>query len=311
MRARALATAALLAALLAPAIAQDAPAAPTDPSRMTTGELIAAAPPEAWEPIDPADLVVMYIEATPGAAPGRVVIRLAPAFAPAHTAAMTALLRQGFFDGRAVVRSQENYVAQWGDGEAAAALGLPGAAMPAEFDRPLRGLSPMRLPEGDVMAPQVGWVGGFPMAWDPRRGRAWLIHCNGMVGAGRGEGADSGGPAELYAVNGHAPRALDRNVTLMGRVIAGMEHLSVLPRGTEALGFYGPSQVRPVIRRAVLAADLPEGERPRFEALRTDGDWFGELVESRRNRRDGWTLHRHDRIEICQVPLPVRPALPR
>ena len=35
------------------------------------------------------------------------------------------------------------------------------------------------------------------------------------------------------AVIGHAPRHLDRNIALVGRVIDGIDKLSSLPRGTE------------------------------------------------------------------------------
>ena len=43
---------------------------------------------------------------------------------------------------------------------------------------------------------------------------------------------------ELYAVIGQSPRGLDRNITLVGRVVRGIELLSVIPRGHGAMGFY-------------------------------------------------------------------------
>jgi peptidylprolyl isomerase len=285
---------------------------PADWSRLTTGELIAQAPAEAWQEIPANRLMVLDFAPRAGAEPVRVVIHTAPAFAPRHVAALDGLLAAQFFDGKAIVRSQENYVAQWGDGDAAAAAGLAGARMPAEFDAPLPpGFAPLRLMDGDVYAPRVGFLDGWPVAFDPRARRMWLPHCYGMVGAGRAEAADSGGPAELYAVNGHSPRALDRNVTLLGRVVAGMEHLTTLPRGTEALGFYSDTQHRPVIVSARLASELPAGERPRLEALLTGHPVYREILESRRNRRDSWTLTKAGRLEICNAPLPVRPLAAR
>jgi peptidylprolyl isomerase len=157
----------------------------------------------------------------------------------------------------------------------------------------------------------VGFWQGWPVAFDPRTRRAWLPHCYAMVGAGRGEAADSGGPAELYAVNGHSPRALDRNVTLLGRVVSGMEHLTTLPRGTEALGFYGPAQTRPRIVSVRLASDMPEDQRVSVMVLRTDHPIYGEILESRRNRRDSWTRRKAGRLEICQAPLPVKVIEPK
>src|SRR4029077_9343656 len=137
-------------------------------------------------------------------------------------------------------------------------------------------------------------------------GRAWLIHCYGMVGAGRGNDVDSGGGTELYAVIGHAPRHLDRNVTLLGRVVQGMELLSALPRGTGALGFYEKPEQRVPIKSVRLAAEMPAAERTNLEVLRTDSQTFTDLVESRRNRRDDWYKVPAGKIDLCNVPIPAR-----
>jgi peptidylprolyl isomerase len=294
----------------AEAWAQTSPAAPPKPwAVMTSAELIAAAPAEAWVDLDPSQTVQMEFEPSPGGAAVRVVIALAPDFAPEHVGALKGLLTARFFDGRAIVRSQDNYVAQWGDGDAAAGLSLRGARMPAEFDLAVpTGFAPTVLQDRDVYAPRVGFWRNWPAAWDPRSRRMWLPHCYGMVGAGRDEAADSGGPAELYAVNGQAARALDRNVTLLGRVVKGMEHLTTLPRGTEALGFYGPSQTRLRILSARLQSDLPPEARERLQAMRTDHPIFAEVLESRRNRRDSWTRRKANALELCAAPLPIRSA---
>jgi peptidylprolyl isomerase len=153
----------------------------------------------------------------------------------------------------------------------------------------------------------VGFSAGFPAARDVKAGRAWLAHCYAMVGAGRGNEADSGSGTDLYVVIGHAPRHLDRNVTLVGRVVQGMELLSVLPRGTGALGFYEKPEQRLPIRAVRVAADVPEAERTHLELLRTDTPAFTELVESRRNRREEWYKRPAGRVELCNVPLVVRP----
>jgi peptidylprolyl isomerase len=164
----------------------------------------------------------------------------------------------------------------------------------------------VRLPDADGYAPEVGFSEGFPAARDPVAGTAWLAHCYAMVGAGRGNEPESGNGAELYVVIGHAPRQLDRNIALVGRVLWGMEHLSVLPRGPAPMGFYAqPSQHVP-IRRLRVAADVPAAEQTRLEALRTDTATFTALVEARRNRRDDWYRVPAGYIDLCNVPLPVR-----
>ncbi len=90
----------------------------------------------------------------------------------------------------------------------------------AEFERPVSpGFVP--LPDPDTYAPQAGFDNGFPAASDGNS--QWLVHCYGMIGVGRDMAPDSGTGAELYAVTGQAPRHLDRNITLAGRVVAGMD----------------------------------------------------------------------------------------
>jgi peptidylprolyl isomerase len=134
----------------------------------------------------------------------------------------------------------------------------------------------------------------------------WLVHAYGMVGAGRDNPPDSGGGTELYVVIGHAPRHLDRNVTLLGRVVQGMELLSALPRGTGAMGFYEKAAERVPLRAVRVAADVPESERSELEILRTDTRTFRELIEARRNRREDWFQVQAGHVEIGNVPIPVR-----
>lgn len=276
-------------------------AAPAPAKPLTMADVLAAAKPSDWRALDPE--ATLYLEL----ASGRVVIELAPAFAPRHVANIRQLARGKYYDGLAIVRSQDNYVVQWGDPEGTRSVGAAAKTLPAEFSRPLAGLAFTKLPDGDVYAPEVGFVDGFPVARDPARGQAWLAHCYGMVGVGRDESPDSGGGTELYVVNGHAPRHLDLNVTVVGRVVQGMEKLASLPRGTGALGFYERPEERVPIRSMRVAADVPAAERTRLQVLRTDTPTFAALVESRRNRRDSWYVHPAGRVELCNVPLVVRP----
>ena len=268
--------------------------------------VLAATQPSDRRSLDPEN--TLYVELKTG----RVIIELAPAFAPRHVANVKALAREHYWDGLAIVRVQDNYVVQWADPNAEkAALARPvrqaQRTLPPEFDVPLDARQPFTpLPDGDVYAPEVGFSGGFPVARDRRNGRMWLVHGYGMVGAGRDNAPDSGGGTELYVVIGHAPRHLDRNVTLLGRVVQGMELLSSLPRGSGAMGFYErPEQQVPLVAVRV-AADVPPAERTELELLRTDTPAFRALIESRRNRREEWFLQPVGRIEINNVPLPVR-----
>jgi peptidylprolyl isomerase len=283
------------------------PLAAQDARPRTMQQVLEASTPQEWRPLDPANTV--YLEL----ATGRVVIELSPEFAPRHVANVKALAKDGFFDGLSVNRVQENYVTQWGDPDSddpakARALKTAQRTLAAEFSRAAQGVALTPLKDGDVYAPEVGFALGMPAARDPRAGVAWLAHCHGMVGSARGNEADSGSGRELYVVIGHAPRHLDRNVTLLGRVVHGMELLSALPRGAGALGFYEKPEQRTPVRSMRLAADVAPAERSKLELLRTDTPSFEALLEARRNRPEEWFKHKAGRIELCNVPLPVRAA---
>lgn len=289
----------------APAFAEEAAA-----KSRTMDEILAAAPASDWRKPDPENLLVMQLSQ------GTVLMELAPDYSPMHTANLRTMASEGYFDGLTINRSQDNFVVQWGDanGEDPAtkkSLGSAKAALPAEFSTATRDTLPFtRLADSDGWAPEVGFSLGFPVGRDPANGQQWLAHCYAMVGAGRGNAPDSSNGSELYVVTGQSPRQLDLNITLVGRVLSGMEHLSALPRSLAAGGFYERAEQRVPISRLALAATLTEAERPKIEVLRTDSASFEALVEARRNRSDAWYLRKAGHIDLCNVPLPVRETAP-
>ena len=298
---------ALLLVLLAGSVAATAnsqPAEPTAAKPRSMQEILDASKPTDWRQLDPASTVYLELDA------GRVVIELAPGFAPAHVANIRTLAHAGYWNGMSINRSQDNFVVQWGDPaeeeKDRKPLGKAKAKLPAEFVRTGGKLDFHALPDRDGWAPEVGFTDGFPAARNPENGTAWLAHCYGMVGAGRDVAADSSNGTELYVVTGQSPRQLDRNITLVGRVVQGMELLSVLPRGTGPLGFYEKPEQRTPIKAIRLARDVPGKERTALEVLRTGTPVFDELVEARRNRRDDWYKAPAGHIDLCNVPLPVR-----
>jgi peptidylprolyl isomerase len=288
--------------LAAAALVIDAAAAAA-PAGKTMADVLAASKPSDWRTLEPENTLYMEL------AGGRVVIELAPEFAPQHVANVRTLVRGKYFDGLSIMRSQDNFVVQWGDPAEAAhkkPLGAGKNKVPAEFDRSAKGVPFIALPDPDTYAPQTGFVSGFPAARDKADGTAWLVHCYSMVGAGRDNDVDTGPGTEIYVVSGHAPRQLDRNVPLFGRVVYGMELLAVMPRGPAPMGFYDKAEQRVPIREIRVAADVPADQRTRLELLRTDTQTFTDLIEARRNRQDEWYKHKAGRIDVCNVPLPVR-----
>ena len=274
------------------------------PAPGTQGALDSAGPDD-WRPLDPETTLYMDV------AGGTVVMELAPLFAPATVTNIKRLVRQHYFDGLSINRVQENYVVQWGDagGEDAAKrrpFGRAAEVITPEFERAAVGLAIAAIPGPDGFADNVGFVNGFAVA--RKASRAWLTHCYAALGVGRGETADSGNGSELYVVIGHAPRHLDRNITLAGRVIAGMEHLTSLPRGTGALGFYEKAEERVPIRRVRVGSDVPAGDRLDIEIMRTESAAFQRFVDARSHRsRDGWFLNDAGFIDLCNIRVPQRP----
>ena len=265
-------------------------------------ELLAQSPASDWRALDPANTLYMQIPQ------GRVVIELAPEFAPATVANIRLLAKAGYFDGLAIMRVQDNYVVQWGDPDEAnrRSLGEARKTIQPEFTRAAAGIDFTKLPDSDTYAPETGFSAGFAAARDPKSGRAWLVHCYGVVGAGRDNADDSGNGSELYAIIGNAPRLLDRNITVVGRVVQGIELLSPLKRGTGPLGFYQKAEDRTRILEVKLASELPPEERLPLEALRTGSGTFEALVQMRRFRKDDWYKVPAGHVDVCNVPLPVR-----
>ena len=284
----------ILAALLA--------AAPLEPDAV-----IAAAPPAAWRAVAPDDLIVIETAA------GTMAMELAPGFAPAHVAAVRALVAAGRFDGGSITRVQDNYVVQWAAKPAAGASGIGRPPdqrprrmrpqpLPPEYERPAAGLAWTPLGSPDAYA-EAGFADGWPAARDRQTGTAWLAHCYGMVGAGRDMPPDTGDGSELYAVIGHGPRHLDRNITLVGRIIAGLEPHAALKRGTEALGFYKtPAEQTPIIR-ARLASAVQDA--PRYEVMATTSASFADYKRARANRT-GFFVRPAGAVDLCNVRVPVR-----
>jgi peptidylprolyl isomerase len=282
------------------ALAAAAPA----PKPKTATEIVAAAPSSAWRTISPGDLLVMQLGNG-----GRVVIQLAPDFAPVHVANLRALAKAHWWDKAAIYRVQDNYVAQWGKNESADPLPAGVVAKPpAEYARPLKGLGVTPLPYPDDYAPKAGYALGWPIGYDPKGGTANLTHCYGYVGVGRDLAPDTGTGGELYAVIGHAPRHLDRNIAIVGRVISGIDNLSSLPRGTEALGFYKERSQDVPIAWVRLASDMPQAERPSFQVMDTKAAAFTAYVNARANRKDDFFIRPAGGVDLCNAPVPVRPA---
>jgi peptidylprolyl isomerase len=288
--------------VLAVILAAAAAAAPLQPD-----DIVAAAPASAWQAIAPENLMLVETAA------GTMAVELAPDFAPEHVAAIRSLVAAGRFDGGAITRVQDNYVVQWAvkPETGKSGVGQPPAdrpprtrprMLPPEYERPLSGLNVTPLGSPDAYA-DAGFANGWPIGFDKKTGTAWLAHCYGMVGAGRDMPPDTGDSSELYAVIGHGPRHLDRNIAVVGRVISGIEPHAALKRGTADLGFYATPAEQTAITRVRMANTVPGA--PKFTVLDTTSPSFIAYKDARANRT-GFFVRPAGAVDLCNVRVPVR-----
>jgi len=307
-------------------LAASAPLFAQDAQPPTPDSVIAAASAGEWRAIDPADLAVMTLAPDRDGKPRRIVIQLLPPpFSQGWVENIRTLARAHWWDGTSVYRVVDNWVAQWGDGEdneAQARPLPPGMNVVAESDY----VTPVQPGPEDgrdfILTPQreeivinrwldsytvTAFVAGWPIGLDDSGGRtAWPVHCYGSVGVARDLSPDTGTGAELYAVIGHAPRQLDRNIAVVGRVIEGIEHLATLPRGRGDAGVYDDAALRVPILSVRLGDELAEDERPRFEYLASDSESFARYVQVRANRNDAFYRTPAGGVDLCNVQVPVR-----
>jgi cyclophilin family peptidyl-prolyl cis-trans isomerase len=322
---------------LVPLLIAAAPAPETPKPIPSPPEIVAAAPAADWVTIAPADLLVMDLTADAKGRDRRVVIQLMPApFSQGWVGNIRRLVAARWYDGISVNRVQDNYVVQWGDASEKKALPAGLLTVPEGEYAPQIAKATMIVPKclptspepavrshatPDGYARSTGFVQGWPIGLDgaapgPRcAGKKlqrleartyWPTHCYGMVGVGRDMPPNTGAGAELYTVIGHAPRHLDRNIALVGRVIEGIEHLSSLPRGTGPLGFYETAEERVPILSIRIGTEI--AGLPRFEYLSTESESFARYADARANRRDAFFIKPAGGADVCNIPVPVRRA---
>ncbi|MEG3146545.1 peptidylprolyl isomerase [Sphingomonas sp. RT2P30] len=281
----------LISLLAMLAAAQAAPATPPAaplPSDPAAGD---------WKPIPDDELLVITL-----AGNRTVVIRLAPSHAPEHVANVRRLAQAKWWDGESVYRVQEGWVAQWGD--ASEKKPLPGNVVKvpaAEYD--IASFAPaQRLARADAYSTAAGITAdGWSVATDGAA--SWIPHCYGTVGVARDSSPDTGSGSELFTPIGQAARRLDRNYTIVGRIIEGMQYLSALPRSDAPLGVYATARERTPIVSVRLASDLPPAQRPHFVYRSADNVRFSAMLDLRLHPKGMVAL---GGVDVCDVPLAVR-----
>ncbi|CAN5409684.1 peptidylprolyl isomerase [soil metagenome] len=280
----------LISFLALAALVQATPATPAVPH---PSDAIAA----DWKPIPDDELLVITL-----AGNRTVVIRLAARYAPEHVANVRRLALAHWWDGLSVYRVQENWVTQWGDATEKKALPADVVASPAaEFE--IAGFdAALRLSKADGYSAASGVsADGWPIATDGKA--AWLTHCYGSVGVARDSLPNTGSGSELFTPIGQSARRLDRNYTVVGRIIEGMKYLSAMPRSDAPMGIYAATEQPTGIVSARLASDMPAAERPHFQYRTTDNARYAAYLHSRENPASPTVA---TGVEVCELTTGTR-----
>ena len=264
--------------------------------RKAAAEVLAETTAEDWRLIPAEETLVIELER------GMVTIALSLALAPNHVKQVKKLAREGFYDGLSFYRVIDGFVAQGGDPFSEKKIRTAKKQMKAEFETAVGDVEFAALPDVDGFAPRSGFIASMPAGHDERAGTYWHLHCAGAFAFGREDGRDTASTEFYVALQ--PQRYLDRNLSVFGRVIDGMEHLQALRRVAPPEAKDDDLGERIISFR--VAADIPEGDRVAWEILDSARPAFAAYAEARRNRPEGFFHFRAGHLDICQLPVPVR-----
>ncbi|GEB70758.1 cyclophilin [Pseudoalteromonas carrageenovora] len=229
---------------------------------------------------------------------GSAYIKLNPELAPKHTAHIKELAREGFYKDTSVYRFVEGFVAQGGDSSGNKKIQTANKTVPAEFY--LETTQPFKITElkGDGYAPVTGFLNGFAVAQNQTHTQTWQVHCNGVFAMARDNDINSAS-TEFFVTIGQGPRYLDKNITVFGRVLEGMEHFNRLQRTpTDGVAF------NPITNLQVLA-DV-KNDKSVFKVMKTDSVSFKQLIDARKNRTEPWFVQSYNYVDVCAMPIPTK-----
>ncbi|MEM9617017.1 MAG: peptidylprolyl isomerase [Pseudomonadota bacterium] len=262
-------------------------------------EVLESSAPSDWRALDPENTLYIELEA------GRIVVALSTTLAQNHVAQIKALAREGFYDGLSFYRVINGFVAQGGDPFGVREVKTAQKAMTAEFEEPITDQMPIAMQKDvDGYAQTVGWIDSLPVGVDAATSTVWHLHCTGAFAYGRNNEKDSASTEFYIALQ--PQRYLDRNLTVAGRVVQGMEHVQALRRVSPPES--ENDDLGDTIIAMRVAADISEAERTDLEILDSSNAAFANYVEARRNRPEEFFYYRPDHVDVCALNVPVRPV---
>ena len=271
------------------------------PSYVSSTEVLSQSDADEWRTLDLENSLYIELES------GTVIVELANSHAPNHVKNTKALVREGVFDNTRFYRVIDGFVAQGGPESISETFKLENGSLTIESEFSLKTEKPMEIVEvkdNDGYAERVGFYNGFAVGQSFDQKENWLLHCYGALGMGRADETDSGG-TELYVVIGHAQRYLDKNVTVFGRVVYGMEHLQSLKRSTSLSGAVDIKDYNEILSIKV-ASDVKPNKLIPLEILKTESQSFYKYIKARKNRQESWFIEGKNYIDVCAIQVPVR-----
>jgi peptidylprolyl isomerase len=215
---------------------------------------------ETWRVLDSENTLVI------DTSKGRLIVELRPDMAPKSVERVKLLAREKVYDGLQFHRVIANFVAQTGNPNNKDGGGTSYPNLPPEM------MFKQKLSVGEILASKSsdgtsGFLGSVPFQATPiteaiknANGtlRAWGAHCPGVAGMGRNEARDSAN-SELYFMLDSA-RRLDRDYTVFGRIVVGMDILKSITVGE-------PPATPDIMKSIRVLTDIPIAVRPKVSVM--------------------------------------------
>lgn len=249
------------------------------------------AAPDAWRTADPENLVIMETSK------GQIILELLPIVAPQHADQFRHYVRAGLYDNTPFHRVIKGFMAQGGDIRQTHGPDKMLPEMDGQFTF-RRTLDEFAInPVGPADSAKAGLHKGFAirtvaqfmseMSMDGKV-ETWMPHCAGVLSTARTDNPNSAN-AQFFLISDEG-RHLDKEYTAKGRVVVGMDVVTSIKIGPASSGTPIPNP--DLVLTAIMAADIPDAERPTVYIQRTDtADWSALLDAADKNDQD-----------ICDLP---------
>jgi len=250
-----------------------------------------AAGPASWRAVDPENTLVIDTNK------GRIIVELAPTLAPLHVQQIKILARRGFYNNRSFFRVIDEFMAQTGDPQdnGTGQSDLPNLQPEFTFQRG-RDAGFAQISPGNSPQP-VGFIGATPVRTQPDAMMALMatgkvsaqgIFCPGVAGMARGEELASGN-SQFFLMRSTTVE-LNGSYTVFGRVVAGLDVVRSIKTGEPV------PQPQDKMTTVRVLADIPAGERPDVQVLRTDSPAFQAQAAAQ--------IAADPNFDICDLEIP-------